>query len=87
MNTAFVPSICQAYLPEDSPIVFDGGNTVIWGNFYYDMITPGSLLSTFKFGMLGAGVAQALGAAVARPDVPVGCIIGDGAIGFSPTGD
>lgn len=42
------------------------------------------LLSTFKFGMLGAGVGQALGAAVAKPEQPVLCIIGDGAMGFHP---
>lgn len=34
--------------------------------------------------MLGAGVAQALGAAVANPGKPVCCIIGDGAMGFHP---
>ena len=34
--------------------------------------------------MLGAGVGQALGAAAAKPDVPVCCIIGDGAMGFHP---
>ncbi len=36
------------------------------------------------FPMLGAGVAQATGAAVARPEHPVCCIIGDGAMGFHP---
>jgi acetolactate synthase-1/2/3 large subunit len=35
-------------------------------------------------GMLGAGVAQALGAQVARPDRRVYCITGDGAMGFHP---
>jgi acetolactate synthase I/II/III large subunit len=45
---------------------------------------PNTILSTFKMGMLGAGVAQATGAAVARPDHPVCCIIGDGAMGFHP---
>jgi acetolactate synthase-1/2/3 large subunit len=35
-------------------------------------------------GMLGAGVAQALGAQVAHPGRQVYCIIGDGAMGFHP---
>jgi len=45
---------------------------------------PHTLLSTYKFGMLGAGVAQALAAKVACPTRQVYCIIGDGAMGFHP---
>jgi len=44
--------------------------------------TPNSLLSTPHFGHLGAGLGQALGAAVARPGKQVYCIISDGAFGF-----
>ena len=42
------------------------------------------MLSTNKFGMLGAGIGQALGAKVACPERQVYCIIGDGAMGFHP---
>lgn len=84
MNPAHVPAICREVFPDDSPVIFDGGNTTIWGNFYYEIEKPGAVLSTFKFGMLGAGISQALGAAVATPDKPVVCIIGDGAMGFHP---
>ena len=35
-------------------------------------------------GHLGAGLGQALGAAVALPDRQIYCIIGDGAMGFHP---
>ena len=37
---------------------------------------------TYKMGMLGAGVGQALGAQVAFPDRQVYAIFGDGAMGF-----
>ncbi|MBX7059422.1 MAG: thiamine pyrophosphate-binding protein [Leptospirales bacterium] len=84
MHPAQAPAICGATLPEDTIFVADGGNTAVWANFYHEMRRPGSLLSTFKFGMLGAGVAQALGAASAFPDRNVCCIIGDGAMGFHP---
>ncbi|PQD94843.1 thiamine pyrophosphate-binding protein [Pradoshia eiseniae] len=84
MNSAHVPSICNEVFPAESPLVIDGGNTAIWTNFYYKVRDPGTVVSTFKFGMLGAGVGQALGAAAARPDVPVCCVIGDGAMGFHP---
>jgi acetolactate synthase-1/2/3 large subunit len=84
MNPAHIARICQQVFPEGSTLVADGGNTAVWAMMFHEMRVPNTLLSTFKFGMLGAGVAQALGAAVARPDVPVCCIIGDGAMGFHP---
>ena len=84
MNPAHIARACQQAFPEGTVLVVDGGNTVIWTMFFHELRVPNTLLSTFKFGMLGAGVAQALGAAVARPDQPVCCIIGDGAMGFHP---
>jgi acetolactate synthase-1/2/3 large subunit len=84
MNPAHVAHVCQQVFPEGTTLVADGGNTAIWAMFFHEMRVPNTLLSTFKFGMLGAGVGQALGAAVARPDRPVCCIIGDGAMGFHP---
>ncbi len=84
MNSAHVAHACQLAFPEGSVLVADGGNTAVWAMMYHEMRVPNTILSTFKFGMLGAGVAQANGAAVARPDKPVCCIIGDGAMGFHP---
>jgi len=84
MNPAHVPAICQEAFPKDTYLVIDGGNTTIWTNFFHHVDKPGSVLSTYKFGMLGAGVSQALGVAAAYPDRPVCCIIGDGAMGFHP---
>jgi acetolactate synthase-1/2/3 large subunit len=84
MNPAHIAHVCQQVFPEGTTVVADGGNTAVWAMFFHEMRVPNTLLSTFKFGMLGAGVAQALGAAIARPDKPVCCIIGDGAMGFHP---
>ena len=84
MNSAHVAHACQLAFPEGSVLVADGGNTAVWAMMFHEMRVPNTILSTFKFGMLGAGVAQAIGAAVARPDTPVCCIIGDGAMGFHP---
>jgi acetolactate synthase-1/2/3 large subunit len=84
MNSAHVAHVCQQVFPEGSTLVADGGNTAVWAMMFHEMRVPNTILSTFKFGMLGAGAAQATGAAVARPDVPVCCIIGDGAMGFHP---
>ena len=84
MNTGHIAKITDEVVPEDTILVADGGNTAVWSNFYHEAKKPGKILSTFKFGMLGAGISQALGAAAANPEKPVICIIGDGAMGFHP---
>jgi acetolactate synthase-1/2/3 large subunit len=83
LTAAHVTNVCQGAFPQDAFVVLDGGNTAVWGNFYHEVRTPRALLWTPKFGMLGAGVAQALGAQVAHPGRAVYCIIGDGAMGFN----
>jgi acetolactate synthase-1/2/3 large subunit len=82
VHPGVVPAVAQKVMPEDTVWVFDGGNTVVWSNFHHESLVPRSILSTFKFGMLGAGLGQALGAAVAVPDRRVCCLIGDGAFGM-----
>ena len=84
MHPAHIATVCRQLFPPESVLVADGGNAAIWAMFYHQVEVPNTVLSTFKFGMLGAGMAQAVGAAVARPGVPVCCIIGDGAMGFHP---
>ncbi|GBD84998.1 acetolactate synthase isozyme 3 large subunit [bacterium BMS3Abin02] len=84
MNTAHVPATCMDVFDDDAIFVVDGGNTAVWANFFLRVRTPGAMLSTPHFGMLGAGLGQALGAAEAFGDRQVCCIIGDGAFGFHP---
>lgn len=84
MNTAHVAVACKRNFDANALAVFDGGNTAIWGQFFYKCTNPGSGISTPKMGMLGAGVGQALGVAAAYPNRQVYCIIGDGAMGFHP---
>ncbi len=84
IHSGRVAPICQAVFDDDAVLVIDGGNTAIWANLFHEARAPHTLLSTWKFGMLGAGLGQALGAQVAFPDRQVYCIIGDGAMGFHP---
>jgi acetolactate synthase-1/2/3 large subunit len=84
VNPPVVPRTCRETFDDDAVFVIDGGNTAIWANFFLEFPVSHTVLSTFKFGMLGAGIGQALGAKVARPDKQVCCIIGDGAMGFHP---
>ncbi len=82
MHSAHVPTTVRKLMGDADVLVVDGGNTAVWSQFYFDLRTPNTLLATFKLGMLGAGVGQALGAQVAHPDKKVVCILGDGAMGF-----
>ena len=84
MLTAHVGRVCREVFDDDAVFFFDGGNTAVWGNFYSQIRVPNTQLGTHHLGHLGAGVGQALGAAVARPRSQVYCIIGDGAMGFHP---
>jgi acetolactate synthase-1/2/3 large subunit len=84
VHSSRVAAICREVFDDDAVLVADGGNTAIWANLYHEVRAPHTMLSTYKFGMLGAGVAQALGAKVACPERQVYCIIGDGAMGFHP---
>jgi len=82
MHSAFVPLVCREFFGDDATLVIDGGNTAVWTNLYHEHRTARCLLGTFKFGMLGAGPGQALGAQIARPGQPVYAILGDGAMGM-----
>ncbi len=82
MHPAHIGAACREVFPADSVLVADGGNATIWAMFYHHVTVPNTVISTFKFGMLGAGTSQAVAAALARPGTPVCCIIGDGAMGF-----
>ncbi len=84
VHPARIPTTAQDVFPDDTIWVADGGNTAVWSQFYLQVRSPRSMLSTFKFGMLGAGMAQPLGAKVAEPDRAVCCLIGDGAFGMHP---
>ncbi len=82
MHTAFVPFVCREVFEDDAILVIDGGNTAVWTNLLHENRVAGAQLSTFKFGMLGAGLGQSLGAKIACPERQVYCILGDGAMGF-----
>ncbi len=84
MHPAHVPTVAQEVFGDDAILVVDGGNTAVWTNFFTQLRRPGSLLTTPKMGMLGAGCSQVLAAKVAHPDRPAYCILGDGAMGFHP---
>lgn len=85
LHTSHLPAALQAALPDDTITILDGGTTPVWGALYHQVRAPHSMVSTLgKFGMLGAGVPQALGAKKAAPERFVACLTGDGAFGMHP---
>lgn len=82
VSSAHVASEARKVFDDDAIVVIDGGNTAVWANFFHEVRHPNTILSTFKFGMLGAGSGQALGAKAAMPNRQVYCITGDGAMAF-----
>ena len=82
MPPAHVPHTLRKLLEDDAIVVVDGGNTAVWAQFFHEVRVPNTFLGTFKLGMLGAGVAQTLGAQIAAPKRRVVCVIGEGAMCF-----
>jgi len=67
-----------------SYIVGDSTQPVYAANLYYDHDRPGGWFNAATgYGALGYGPPAAIGAAIARPDVRVVCLTGDGGFQFT----
>jgi acetolactate synthase-1/2/3 large subunit len=71
------------FFPRESVCAIDGGTTAVWAFYQNRIYEPRSFLWAADSGHLGSGVPFAVGAKLARPDVPVYCITGDGSFGFN----
>lgn len=66
-------------------MVGDSTHAIYAGNLYYDHDCPGGWFNAATgYGALGYATGAAVGAALAAPDVPVLCLIGDGGLMFAP---
>jgi acetolactate synthase-1/2/3 large subunit len=70
MVTAHVGAVCRELFDDDAVMVFDGGNTAVWGNFYSQVRVANTQLGTHHFGHLGAGAGQALRCCGRAPTQP-----------------
>ncbi|MGQ9494112.1 MAG: thiamine pyrophosphate-binding protein [Anaerolineae bacterium] len=73
----------REFFPRQAICAVDGGTTAVWAFYMNRVYEPRSFLWAADSGHLGAGVPYAIGAKLARPDVPVYCITGDGSFGFN----
>ena len=67
----------------DGVSAVDGGTTAVWAFYQNRIYEPRTFLWAADSGHLGSGLPFAVGAKLARPDVPVYCITGDGSFGFN----
>jgi len=73
----------RQFFPRQAICAVDGGTTPIWVSYQNRIYEPRTYLHALDSGHLGSGVPYAIGAKLARPDVPVYCITGDGSFGFN----
>jgi thiamine pyrophosphate-dependent acetolactate synthase large subunit-like protein len=69
-------------LPPHAALLFDVGDFGLWGRALMRAEVPGGWHWPGPLGHLGTMLPMAIGAKVARPDAPVICFCGDGAVGF-----
>lgn len=70
-------------LPRETVLVNDLTIAVYWGRYLLDVYEPNTYLYPWNFCTLGYGLPAAIGAAVARSDVPVVAMCGDGGFLFN----
>lgn len=70
-------------LPHESIVTTEVGQHQMWASLFYDVIEPGTFFSSTGLGTMGWGFPAAIGAKVARPNVPVLDIAGDGSFNMT----
>lgn len=70
-------------LPSESIVTTEVGQHQMWASLFFDVISPGTFFSSTGLGTMGWGFPAAIGAKVAKPDVPVVDIAGDGSFNMT----
>jgi len=70
-------------LPEACLVTTEVGQHQMWASLFFDAIHPGTFFSSTGLGTMGWGFPAAIGAKVARPDVAVVDIAGDGSFNMT----
>jgi len=65
-------------LPHNAIITTEVGQNQMWASLYFKVYEPRTFISSGGLGTMGFGFPASIGAKVARPDVPVVDIAGDG---------
>jgi acetolactate synthase-1/2/3 large subunit len=73
-----VLKVLREVMPPHSITVTGVGSHQMWCELHWDVYVPGTFITSAGLGAMGFGIPAALGAKIARPDVPVLDIDGDG---------
>ena len=68
----------RRFLPPKAIVATEVGQHQMWCEQHFQVIEPGTFISSGGLGTMGFGFPAAIGAKVAKPDVPVVDIAGDG---------
>lgn len=80
-NGLYQPQIVKKIrelLPSNGIMTTEVGKNQMWGELYYQVIEPRTWITSTGLGTMGFGFPAAIGAKVARPEVPVVDLAGDG---------
>jgi len=83
MSAARILRKLREVLPKESIVTTEVGQHQMWASLFFDAIHPGTFFSSTGLGTMGWGFPAAIGAKVARPDVPVLDIAGDGSFNMT----
>ena len=83
MSAAKILRKLREVLPKESIVTTEVGQHQMWASLFFDAIHPGTFFSSTGLGTMGWGFPAAIGAKVARPDVAVVDIAGDGSFNMT----
>ncbi len=83
MSAAKILRKLREVLPHEAIVTTEVGQHQMWASLFYDVIQPGTFFSSTGLGTMGWGFPAAIGAKVAKPDVPVVDIAGDGSFNMT----
>jgi len=83
MTAAKILRKLRDVLPKESITTTEVGQHQMWASLFFDVVHPGTFFSSTGLGTMGWGFPAAIGAKVARPDVAVVDIAGDGSFNMT----
>ena len=83
MGAARILRKLREVLPKESIVTTEVGQHQMWASLFFNVIQPGTFFSSTGLGTMGWGFPAAIGAKVAKPDVPVVDIAGDGSFNMT----
>jgi acetolactate synthase-1/2/3 large subunit len=83
MGAAKILRKLRELLPHQSIVTTEVGQHQMWASLFFDVIQPCTFFSSTGLGTMGWGFPAAIGAKVAKPDVAVVDIAGDGSFAMT----